>query len=145
LAWAITTHKSQGQTYQSVAIDIGDGAFENGQVYVALSRCVDLKTLYLLRPLTMKDIKVSKEVLDFMTNATILESKNVDGAYQKHITKKTEEFRNLYRKINMSKTKGIFKVQHLDDNEIATYSYNYPERSDNLESDSPLPLVLVMM
>jgi ATP-dependent DNA helicase PIF1 len=43
LAWAITIHKSQGQTYNTVAIDMGYGAFAHGQTYVALSRCKTLE------------------------------------------------------------------------------------------------------
>ena len=42
LAWAITIHKSQGQTYKSVLVDMQGGAFAHGQTYVALSRCKSL-------------------------------------------------------------------------------------------------------
>ncbi|MEY4499936.1 MAG: hypothetical protein RL319_924, partial [Actinomycetota bacterium] len=35
LAWAVTIHKSQGQTYDQVVIDMGRGAFSPGQTYVA--------------------------------------------------------------------------------------------------------------
>ena len=38
LAWAVTAHKSQGQTLERVAIDIGTSAFAHGAFYVALSR-----------------------------------------------------------------------------------------------------------
>ena len=78
LAWAVTIHKSQGQTYQRVAIDFGRGAFEDGQAYVAFSRCVDLNSLYMLSPVLQKDIKVNKEVLKFMSGCTRLESPERD-------------------------------------------------------------------
>ncbi|MFZ1721539.1 MAG: PIF1 family ATP-dependent DNA helicase [Microgenomates group bacterium] len=66
LAWAITIHKSQGQTYSSVIIDLGWGAFAHGQTYVALSRCEKLETLYLRRQVRPRDIIVNKSVRAFM-------------------------------------------------------------------------------
>ncbi len=71
LAWAITVHKSQGQTYTSVVIDMGRGAFAHGQAYVALSRCKSLETLYLKRPLTHNDVIVDPAVISFMKKANI--------------------------------------------------------------------------
>lgn len=71
LAWAITVHKSQGQTYNSVVIDMGRGAFAHGQTYVALSRCKSLDTLYLKRPLTFDDIIVDPTIINFMKKANI--------------------------------------------------------------------------
>ncbi|MBC8296834.1 MAG: AAA family ATPase, partial [Pelagibacterales bacterium] len=47
LAWAATIHKCQGQTFENVIIDMDYGAFAHGQTYVALSRVVSLKGLYL--------------------------------------------------------------------------------------------------
>jgi ATP-dependent exoDNAse (exonuclease V) alpha subunit len=66
LAWAVTVHKSQGQTYDQVAIDFGDRVFAAGQAYVALSRVRSLEGLYLTRPLRMNDIKVDPFVQGFM-------------------------------------------------------------------------------
>jgi ATP-dependent DNA helicase PIF1 len=71
LAWAITIHKSQGQTYQSVAIDLSDGAFAHGQTYVALSRCVSLEGLYLDSAVKRDDIIVDPDIVDFMKQAVI--------------------------------------------------------------------------
>lgn len=72
LAWAVTIHKSQGQTYNSVIIDMGYGAFDAGQTYVALSRCVSLNKLYLKSKITHNDIIVNQKILDFMNNAKII-------------------------------------------------------------------------
>lgn len=66
LSWAVTVHKSQGATYQSVGIDMADGMFAEGQMYVALSRCADMNHLYLSRPITRDDIKTSDEVKAFI-------------------------------------------------------------------------------
>lgn len=74
LAWAITVHKSQGKTYGSVIVDMGDGAFAHGQTYVALSRCKTLEGLYLKRAIEMEDIIVDSSVVNFMSKTTILES-----------------------------------------------------------------------
>lgn len=72
LAWAVTIHKSQGQTYGSVAIDLGDGAFAHGQTYVALSRCKMLETLYLKREVLAEDIIVDSAVTNFMSLAKVI-------------------------------------------------------------------------
>lgn len=71
LAWAITIHKSQGQTYQSVSVDLSDGAFAHGQTYVALSRCVSLEGLYLESPIRREDVIVDPDVVAFMKKARI--------------------------------------------------------------------------
>ena len=68
-AYAITIHKSQGQTYDQAVIDYSEnGAFAPGQTYVALSRCRSLAGVRLLAPLKIQDIKVSQEVMSFMSD-----------------------------------------------------------------------------
>lgn len=48
LAWAMSIHKSQGQTIPRLKVDLG-AAFERGQAYVALSRATCLDGLQVLR------------------------------------------------------------------------------------------------
>jgi ATP-dependent DNA helicase PIF1 len=71
LAWAVTIHKSQGQTYNRAVIDLGSGAFAPGQTYVALSRITSLDGLYLTRGLRPSDIKVDPDVERFMSAVRI--------------------------------------------------------------------------
>jgi ATP-dependent DNA helicase PIF1 len=66
-AWSVTIHKSQGQTYDEVVIDLGRGAFSPGQTYVALSRVRSLEGLYLTRAIKMSDVMVDKDVVRFMS------------------------------------------------------------------------------
>ncbi len=65
LAWAITIHRSQGQTFNNVFIDIGHGAFTHGQVYVALSRCTSLEGIILKKPISESDIIFDKRIYEF--------------------------------------------------------------------------------
>jgi len=67
LAWSVTVHKSQGQTYDEVQIDMGRGAFSPGQTYVALSRVRSMEGLYLTRAIRTGDIMVDENVVRFMS------------------------------------------------------------------------------
>jgi len=62
LAWALSIHKSQGQTLPRVKVDLGQ-IFEKGQAYVALSRATSLEDL------EIQNFQPSK----VMANARVLE------------------------------------------------------------------------
>lgn len=66
LAWAITTHKSQGLTLDYVIADVG-GVFADGQTYVALSRASDESGLE-LRNFSPYRVKTNKLALAFHQN-----------------------------------------------------------------------------
>ena len=66
LAWAVTIHKSQGKTFDSVLIDLGYGAFAPGQLYVALSRCKDLEGISLTKPIKKTDIIIDTKVAELL-------------------------------------------------------------------------------
>ncbi len=65
LAWAVTIHKAQGKTFDKVIIDLGKGAFEHGQTYVALSRCRTLEGIVLKQALRPRDIMTDERIVDF--------------------------------------------------------------------------------
>jgi ATP-dependent DNA helicase PIF1 len=71
LAWAVTIHKSQGQTFEKVIIDVGWGTFTHGQMYVALSRCTTLEGIILKQPLLQRHILMDERVLQFMKTRAI--------------------------------------------------------------------------
>ncbi|WGP04954.1 AAA family ATPase [Bacillus subtilis] len=66
LAWAITIHKSQGQTLDRVVVDLTGGTFANGQLYVALSRCKGLDGLILKRDVLPRDLKTDVRVRRYL-------------------------------------------------------------------------------
>lgn len=62
---AITVHKSQGKTLEEAYIAL-NGWTPEGIIYVALSRLTSLDGLGLSRNLTLNDIKVSQEAVNFI-------------------------------------------------------------------------------
>ena len=65
LAYAMTIHKSQGMSVDSVLIKLGNGCFAHGQLYTALSRCRSLKNMRIDRPIYNEDIILNQAVIDF--------------------------------------------------------------------------------
>lgn len=66
LAYAITIHKSQGQTYDKV--NLYPYCFEAGQLYVALSRVTSINGLHLMQPINQKYLITSDTVNSFYTS-----------------------------------------------------------------------------
>lgn len=64
-AWAVTIHKAQGLTLARVLVDLARGAFAEGQVYVALSRCQTMEGLSLRRPVRVHEVRASEAAREF--------------------------------------------------------------------------------
>ena len=61
--YAITIHRSQGMTLSNVVLDIGAGCFASGQLYVAVSRCRSLGSLFLKQAISEDDVFVDNEIV----------------------------------------------------------------------------------
>ena len=62
--YALTIHKSQGMTFDSVVLNRGNrGCFTHGQCYVGISRVRKLEDLHLVQPLALSDIIIAPEVI----------------------------------------------------------------------------------
>lgn len=64
-AWAITIHKSQGLTFDRIKLHLGSGAFVNGQLYTALSRCRTMEGITLLRKIRRSDVIIDNKLRNF--------------------------------------------------------------------------------
>jgi hypothetical protein len=67
--FAMTVNKSQGQSLETVGIDLRNPAFSHGQLYVALSRVMDVRRLTVLLPddrLTTDNIVFPEVLEDWM-------------------------------------------------------------------------------
>lgn len=74
LCYAITIHKSQGQTLEKAVLIIGKNAseiFVPGQLYVGVSRVKDLKNLYIDGDLTRVKKLASSKVIDYYKSVGI--------------------------------------------------------------------------
>lgn len=68
LAYAFTIHKSQGQSYDRIVLDLRSHIFAPGQLYVALSRAKSLNGLFLTKAIAYSDIIIDRAVTDFLSH-----------------------------------------------------------------------------
>lgn len=76
LAYAFTIHKSQGQTYDKVILDLNSHIFAPGQLYVALSRAKSLDGLYLTKKITYSDIISDESIFLFLNKVRLANGAN---------------------------------------------------------------------
>ncbi|PAV21915.1 dna repair and recombination pif1 [Pyrrhoderma noxium] len=99
LAWAMSIHKSQGQTLERVKVDLGR-TFEKGQAYVALSRATSLDGL---------------QVVNFDRNKVMAHPRVLE--WNRQILMYYEEERNLSFNRDVDSEEAIrayFELQDLD-------------------------------
>ncbi len=65
LAWAVTVHKAQGQTFDQAHLLLERDPWAHGQVYVAVSRVRSLQGLTISRPLRPRDLICDRRVREW--------------------------------------------------------------------------------
>ena len=102
IAYAITVHKSQSKTLNSIYLDLGWKAFAGGMTYVAVSRIRDFKGLSLKRPITQGDIFVDKEILNFSKDIIEIDYDDIDIKFvkRKEIISKVDNNKEALDDIN---------------------------------------------
>lgn len=90
IAYGFTIHKSQGQTFEKVNID--PKCWDNGQLYVALSRGVSREGIHLISNIKPNYVKVNKVVEEFYNlgklNTIFPKINNSEKKQKKRVNKK---------------------------------------------------------
>lgn len=73
LAYAISIHRSQGQTFDNADIHFGSGTFVSGHAYTALSRVRTLGGIKLLTKLSHRDVTLDNQVVEFLEKSKYIE------------------------------------------------------------------------
>lgn len=139
LAYAVTVHRGQGQTFEKANID--PSCKNYGQTYVAISRVRDIHNLYLYNTLRASDLRLNPIVYEFYTH---LNEKNYipswDARYQ---TKDGTELRdseqsktlistiveeNYSEHIECSKSERLYVNDQSDSSYILTKKNGRPPR-----------------
>jgi len=128
LAFAITIHKSQGLSLQSVIVDAGETTFGCGMVYVALSRVTTLQGLHLI------DLNRQKIQCD---NKAIKEYNRLRKLYKPHLgiipheNKASEQTQPNLPTERRRKRKNDDIIDTTDNNKRARENAPTPTTSDN--------------
>ena len=126
LAWAVSIHKSQGLTFDEVAIDAAE-SFTYGQVYVALSRCRTLEGIHLLTQIPSQKIQADDIVQQYMNcidkDGNVSLPKDVDDSQYEKVPLELNVSRNTFSKIKEGRKKRFMRKIH--DNEDAKNIFQY--------------------
>ena len=96
LAWAITIHKSQGQTF--AAVDIYPDCWECGQLYTALSRVTNINGLYLEHGISDDFLRASKDVMAFLEGRYQQPVANIQSPQSSMAPRKKSDIRETPKK-----------------------------------------------
>tara|TARA_A100001011_G_C14280089_1_gene831196 strand:+ start:170 stop:2164 length:1995 start_codon:yes stop_codon:yes gene_type:complete len=112
LAWAVTIHKSQGQTFENVVVDLDRGSFAHGQTYVALSRAVSLDGLFLERKINHSDLIFDPKIFQYLgkKEQNKIEIEASKGNYLNRIKKIKSEYPNAYNKWEIWEDKKLIEL-----------------------------------
>ena len=135
LAWAVTIHKSQGKTFDHLHLDIGNGIFAAGQLYVALSRCTSFDGLSLEKPLSFRHILCDERIVDFihlLSGNVKLDNKNKIRLLQKAAFNH-QKLEIIYQKNNGETSKRIIIPTHIKGENVQAFCIHRQEqRSFNI-------------
>lgn len=136
LAWSVTIHKSQGKTFDNVEIDIGNGTFASGQLYVALSRCTSFEGIILKKPILQRHILTDYRINEFMSNYC----QDIEiSAYNKlqlltESIRKRQPLEIIYLKADNTLSKRVIIPQRLSDTSLlALCTQRNAQRSFTIE------------
>ena len=119
LAWAITIHKAQGQTFERANID--PECWEYGQLYTALSRLTEVSNMHILGFMNDSFLKTSPDVIDFLNGRYVsptIEKSSIANSNNSMAAQKTI-------KTQESSTAG--KTRHLWTAEEEQFILDHPE------------------